>query len=133
MPTIRIGIEQESGFTRFVCSGRATLEGFREIVECIRATMADPSRGHKVFVDLTDMEGGLPEFEKFSLGEFAAPRLLGLRVGAWMNPQIPITRFGENTAVNRGATLLVSHDEEELHRWLALPFPVSSVQSRPTG
>ncbi len=126
MPTIHIEIAQESAFTRFACTGKASLEGFREIVECIRATMAEPSRGHKVFVDVTGVEGELPEFEKFTLGEFIASRLGGLRIAALLNPRTPITRFGENTAVNRGATLLVGYVVEELFEWLALPIPADS-------
>lgn len=121
MQEILISVFQEREITRFVCTGKASSDGYREIVECIESTMAEPRRGRKVLLDLTGMDGELPEFEKFTLAEYAAVRLAGLRIGALMNPKTPITRFGENTAVNRGVDVLASHEEEELYGWLVSP------------
>lgn len=123
MRGISVEVRQDRDITRFTCTGEADPVAYREIIGRVRSTMEEPSRGRKVFLDLTGVEGGLAEFDKFTLAEYASTLLTGLRIGTLMNPRAPLTRFGENTAVNRGITLLVSYEEGELKEWLALASP----------
>jgi hypothetical protein len=115
---IRTKVTREEGFVRFTCEGKASVEGYRSVADCIRAEMAFPEARRKVFVDVQGVEGEITELGKFSVGEYIAKVLLGLRIGVLMSPKTALTKFGENTAVNRGAYLFVSHDEDEVLAWL---------------
>lgn len=106
---------------RFNCAGTASTEAYRELVDKIVSVMADPALVRKVFVDISGIQGDLPPMAKYTLGEYIPTVLLGMRLAVLMNRETPNTRFGENTAVNRGASLLVGHDEGELLAWLNAP------------
>ena len=47
-----------------------------------------------------------------NIGEYVASKLRGLKVAA-VYPQELITKFAENTVVNRGASLIVVGDREQ--------------------
>lgn len=118
MSTISTHITREDRFVRFTCEGRASVEGYRAVADAIRKEMSESPDMRRVFVDLKGVEGEIAELGKFTVGEYIAKILLGLRIGVLMSPKVALTKFGENTAVNRGAYLLVSHDEGEVMAFL---------------
>ena len=61
--------------------------------------------------------GPIPEFERFRLGEYIAKVCKGISIVSILQPQY-INKFGENTAVNRGADFLVTSDRVEAQNWL---------------
>lgn len=131
MPGIHVDIRRGAIFFRFDCRGVASLEGYSDVIECVRVTMASADPVRKVLVDLSGVEGQLPEMQKYTLGEVIASRLLGLRIGVVLNRNAPLTRFGENTAVNRGADLMVGYDVDQILAWLVLPVPAGANAGLP--
>jgi hypothetical protein len=117
MKGIHTEVARQEGLIRFNCHGTASLEGYREVADRIRAEMAGEARGTKVFVDIVGVAGELEDMDQFSMGEYIAKTLSSYRIAVLMR-QEAITRFGENTAVNRGADIRVGSDEAELLNWL---------------
>ena len=73
---------------------------------------------NKVLVDLRSMEGNPNIFERFQLGlEISKTWGSKLKVAYVAKPGI-INRVMENTAVNRGASVLGTPDMAEAFKWL---------------
>lgn len=120
MSGIEVEVLREGDLTRLFCRGEASVEGYRQVTDRLRKEMAGAPNGARVYVDLLGVEGMLDEMDKFFLGEYVAEGLKGLkglRIAVRMR-EGDITKFGENTVVNRGVDLLVSHDPDELAAWL---------------
>lgn len=72
----------------------------------------------RVLFDLTQWAKPDTEFTRFRSGEYLAKVLPPpFKIAAYGNANA-ITKFGENTAVNRGAWFRVFPDEEAAIRWL---------------
>jgi hypothetical protein len=65
------------------------------------------------FVDFRSVEGPIPDLDRFFAGERVALVLGGrVRLAVLARPEM-INKLGEDTAVNRGARILVTPDEAQ--------------------
>jgi hypothetical protein len=72
----------------------------------------------KVMVDLLNVKGSLSEIDRFKIGEKIAQLFpIPYRMLAIVKEE-RINRFGENTAVNRGANLHVASNKKDGLDWL---------------
>ena len=80
-----------------------------------RATAASRTR---ILVDAFHLSRPKTEFDQFLTGKIVAELLKPPFKIAVIYPEELVTRFTENTAVNRGANYFVCSDEEEALQWL---------------
>jgi len=71
----------------------------------------------RVLVDAQNLSAPQTGFYRFLAGEEAARRWRGLKV-AILYPEELINKFAEDTAVNRGAVVMVLSDLDDALRWL---------------
>ena len=75
---------------------------------------------NKVLIDLRKMEGNPNIFDRYRLGiEIARVWGAKIKVAVIAKPGA-VNRMAENTAVNRGAKLLTTFDEETALNWLEI-------------
>ncbi len=73
---------------------------------------------HRILADIRSFEGCIPAIDKYELGVHLA-QILGSRIKlAILARTCIIDRLGENSAVNRGAQVLVTDDMTQALRWL---------------
>ena len=114
--SLQIDIQEEEGYLSVNVSGSLSLKNLKELVD--RVLAESKKRSHDLF--LVDMlRTGPPENEmdRFDIGNYVASELRGVKI-AVVYPQKYTNKFFENTAVNRGAHLLVFSEKERAVEWL---------------
>jgi hypothetical protein len=72
----------------------------------------------RVLLDMTAVPGEPAYFDRFEIGVYIAQVMPGRPHVAVLARPDGINKFGEDTAVNRGAVLLVTGDRNEAITWL---------------
>jgi hypothetical protein len=72
----------------------------------------------RVLLDLTPVAGEPAYLDRFRIGVYIAEVMPGRPRFAVLARHQSINKFGEDTAVNRGAVMLVTHDRIEAITWL---------------
>src|SRR5262245_9483410 len=70
-----------------------------------------------VLIEGENAHGPVPNFERFLMGDHIAKVCRGLRIAGVFQAEY-INKFGENTAVNRGADVLATGSRKEALHWL---------------
>jgi len=124
--SLHIEIQKEEQYLIAHVSGALSLDNLKELVDIVETE--SKKRGYNLFlVDMLRTGPPEKEMDRFYIGEYVALKLRGLKVAA-VYPQELITKFGENTAVNRGASLIVLGDREQAIKWLLEGQPTRQIQ-----
>ncbi len=109
---------EERGSYLFVrAQGPSDPESVRKALILIRDRVME--RGlTRVLIDARSVGPPVREFDRFLMGEAMAELLRGRFKVAVLYRAESINKFAENTAVNRGANVLVSADEAQARDWL---------------
>ena len=99
------------------CAGVNSVETHFRIIELIVSETANIVGKKKVFVDVRKLAGEIDMLGKFTVGERVSERLAGIFI-ATLAARARITGIGENAAVNRGATMIVTWNKETALKWL---------------
>jgi hypothetical protein len=108
---------EESGYLFVKARGENSLPAVREFLAATRSR-AEQSGFMRVLIDGRDVGKDQKEIDRFEVGIAVAayfPRPFRIAI---LRKREDITKFGENTAVNRGADFLVCTQEEEAVAWL---------------
>lgn len=109
--------------------GPSDLDSTRRALTLIEE-QARQARLTRILIDARDVEPPRRELDRFFLGEYVA-ELFGARYRIAVVYQADrINKFAENTAVNRGANLLVAAEEDSAMKWLMQDLPQQSVAGR---
>jgi hypothetical protein len=73
---------------------------------------------NKILVDISRAKGHWEEFDRFKIGEKISQLYKWHYKILTVEKENKINKFVENTAVNRGVNLLVTHDKKEGLDWL---------------
>ncbi len=117
--TMRVTTEPDPGrgWVRLAVAGAWNLTEVFELIDRIRwdTELAGIDRA---FADMRAVEGPIPALDRFFAGERVAS-VLGprVRLAVLSRPEM-IDKLGENTAVNRGARILVTASETEAFAFL---------------
>jgi hypothetical protein len=110
-------IRETGGKLEVTCSGPYTQADLLSVVEAI-AEARDRHHGiRKCFMDARNAEFRLGGIGEFFVGEYAAKRLVGMRISLLAEPG-QVSKFLENAAYNRGLKILVAASPEEAEKWL---------------
>jgi hypothetical protein len=114
----QISSRPDAGYLRVTCHGDFPSQPYRDMLLAIRdgATRAGRSR---ILVDAFAVGAPAREFDRFWFGSAVAELFHGgeFKVALLVSSD-PVDKLGEDTAVNRGARLLVVGDEEAALAWL---------------
>ena len=77
---------------------------------------------NNILIDCYNLSTSDKNFHRYLAGKDIAEILPRPFKIAILYPEKHITKFGENTAVNRGANLLVHHDKSYAQKWLIDDF-----------
>ena len=102
-------------YIRCDCFGTASREGLLGLIDTIQSQTAQGP--NFILVDISKLSGNLDTLSRYTLGIAVADKLSGRRV-AVVGEKEKINKVGENTAVNRGANMFVTHDPEDALNWL---------------
>ncbi len=107
----------EAGYLLIKVSAPWTVEAARQVID--EAKMEATKREYRrILFDLTQWSRPDSEMTRFYSGEYLAKVLaFHFKVAAFALPAA-INKFGENTAVNRGARFRIFPDEASAVRWL---------------
>ena len=107
-----------TGYLRATVGGGFPSTTFREILTAIRDE-ARRSEHSRILIDAFALPAPPADMDRFWIGEALAQIFGGgdFKITI-LYPSELINKFAENTAVNRGARLLVIGDEEAALRWL---------------
>jgi len=122
---LRVHIDPREDYLHVEVSGEFDLSRTKELIRHV----FEVARQHdlcKIFVDRREMKGPVGDLEQFQLAEFLAKeqgtgrcRMTILKTGR----KVPMDRFFEPVALNRGANLKVTTDLEEAFKWLDIKPP----------
>ncbi len=104
-------------YIRLSACGQCSLDQIFEFIAEIKHLAADAART-RVMADIRDVEGAPVGADLFYAGERIAETLGGRIRLAVVSPAERITRLGEMAAVNRGARMFVTANEDEAVHWL---------------
>lgn len=93
------------------------LDRMKELIDLV-TEYCQTLRYDRVLLDVTTVPGEPEAFDRFHIGLYIAHVMPGCPRVAVLARPASITKFGENTAVNRGASLLVTGDSDEAITWL---------------
>ncbi|MGD0584611.1 MAG: hypothetical protein ABSA86_02395 [Oryzomonas sp.] len=97
--------------------GEWTTPAMRQALNEIK-TEADHQGFKHLLFDMCELSRPDSEMTRFWSGEYVAQVLPPpFKVAVFANPEL-VNKFGEDTAVNRGAIFKVFSDEQEALRWL---------------
>ncbi len=114
---------EERGSYLFVrAQGPSDLESVRKGLIMIRDKALEAGL-RRVLVDARGVDAPAREFDRYLVGEAAAEVLRARFKVAFLYKAEKINKFAENTAVNRGANILVCADEAEALDWLLRGVP----------
>ena len=114
---INISARLADGYVRCTLTGRYHMSLIKQVIDDISMAAAAANQA-RVLIDTTAVEGPLTEIEKYLVGKQMAETWSGRLRAAVLERSDRITKLAENTAVNRGAIVLVTGSEEEAVRWL---------------
>lgn len=110
-------ISTDDLFIEFVCSGETSLDGWIELLEIIKTQTLGKETRKKVLIDACGLTGKLEVLQKHMIGQYIAETLRGIDI-AIVAIREEINKVAENTAVNRGAAIYVTHDKNDAIAWL---------------
>jgi hypothetical protein len=104
-------------YVLFKCTAKYEKELYKSYILFVKKVLDDKKMGTAI-IDLRDTKSDVPTFDKFELAEFMV-KTWGNKycLGIW-NVKSMINKFFETVAVNRGATVFVSDDINEIKKWL---------------
>jgi hypothetical protein len=114
---LNVDIEARDGYLFMHVVGQWRLSDIQELVTMIRLEAARRGYTH-VLVDMLGVSGKPSEADRFAVGLAATSPPRGHLKVAILYPADLINKLAENTAVNRGAQLLVTSDGEAALIWL---------------
>jgi hypothetical protein len=118
--TLSIESRIEGGRVRFDVRGPWNLGDIFALIGRVREE-ADAAGLDAALVDLLDVPGPIPQMERFFAGKRVAEVLKHrIRLAVVARAEY-IDKFGENTAVNRGARMAVMSSEDHALAWLDGP------------
>ena len=117
MKLIEAKIEKIGSMLQFTCTGERSYESYVKLIDLIRSELDKDSEIKKVLINLNELTGDLSTFERHIVGKYLVDGLPGIRI-AVISPKKYLTRMIENTAVNRGAKIFSTPNEEEALAWL---------------
>lgn len=117
---IRIDTTKHPGYLRFLLQGPYDLEDFEAAIPYMRDLLVTVDLA-RALIDLREVEGNMPDFDRFNLGVRIAEVWGSSLKLAGLAPAEKINRFLENTAVNRQARVKVFIREPEALEWLLGP------------
>lgn len=114
----------EEDFVRIVATGNYSLLKANHLFSYSIENAHLHNRG-KILIDVTDITGNIPFFDRFEYSTFfakyqrehASPRVSRIAV-VGQKPTVDKDKFGETVAVNRGANVLVFTDMDNASAWL---------------
>jgi hypothetical protein len=101
----------------FHCKGEFHYQSLLDLIAYVETDL-DPSH-KRVLVDLTPLTGTMDTLTRYNLGVAVADKLADRRIAVLGGREI-INKVAENTAVNRGAALFVTHEYRDAMDWLLL-------------
>jgi hypothetical protein len=108
--------QEGSGYLSCTITGKWVTDELKNYADTIYAELT--ARGYRrLLADMSSVSGPPPELDRFSMGEYVASALLGIKV-AIVYRKVYANNFFEDTAVNRGALLRVFPDKETALAWL---------------
>ncbi len=112
-----ITFEVRPGYLYVEGQGPGELSSTREALQTIKAR-ADEEGLTRILINARRVQPLRKGIDYYVLGTYFA-EMFGVhyRIAA-LYPKELINKFAENTAVNRGANLFVTHDDEEALDWL---------------
>src|SRR5690349_9405006 len=113
----QVTFERNTAYLRAICRGEFTPTTTLEALGSIHDEAV--KSGHtRVLIDALDQPAPPPEMVRYQFG-LAVADVFGHRFKvAMLYPEALINRFGENTAVNRGAFFRAFGDEQAALHWL---------------
>jgi hypothetical protein len=109
--------ERRAGYLRVKASGEFPTLNLREGVTSI-LKQAVKSGYTRVLIDAYDVSAPKSDIDRFDAGTTMAELFRGRLKVAILYPPELINKLAEDAAVNRGADVLVVHDEKVALRWL---------------
>ena len=100
------------------CNGRYTQADLISMIDVIAAARARNPELRKCFMDARNADIQLDGIAEFFVGEYAAKRLLGMRVSLLAMPG-QLSKLLENAAYNRGLKFLLAATSDEAEAWLS--------------
>ncbi len=114
---VQVTLKSEPRHLHIVCTGHYHLATCNALIQQVREECERTGCYH-VLLDLRELLGPMPDFQRFQLGERAAKELPPqCRLGIICRPE-EINRFFENVATNRGLKTFVGPDLEVVWEWL---------------
>jgi hypothetical protein len=124
---INIRFRDEGTYVVAVCQGKWEPDTVTEAATRIRDFAVELSH-NRILIDWRNVPGPITSLHRFMAGEVVARILTPpFRVAVLAQKEL-INKLAETTAVNRGALFLVSHDEQDLLRWLLEGLPGSEAK-----
>ena len=110
-------IEQNNEYLLFKFTGMYSLTEAEELVKKMHGQCLE-RKFDKLLADITEIEGVIPNMDRFSIGESIAEVFKHNFKSALLAKKDLINYFTENVAVNRGARFKIFSDEAEAIAWL---------------
>jgi hypothetical protein len=107
------------GYIQILCKGPATLDNLKSVVDKIKNGELGALEPPQYLIDLRPITGTLGTFERYELGIYIAESIPKIRIAA-ISKKETYSKIGENVAVNRGANILATDDEQAAKTWLLL-------------
>ena len=108
---------KKAGYLFIKVTGSWTIETAKEVIE--KSKNEATARGYnRILLDLREWLKPTDEIVRFLSGQYLAKTLRSpFKIAAYAAPKA-INKFGENTAVNRGAYFRIFPDEDSAIIWL---------------
>jgi proteasome assembly chaperone (PAC2) family protein len=114
-PSLKFSLVELTTHLRYTCAGIFSPEDFIKLIQTVKSQTQNGKS--KVLVNLILVNSDLGVLDRYSLGVIIAAELPSRSIAVVAEKSM-ITKVAENTAVNRGADLFVTHDENEALTWL---------------
>jgi hypothetical protein len=113
MRDLRFKLETFETHVVFDCEGTYSEADLLELIEFAARNV----ERKKILFDLNRLNGDMDTMTRYALGSAIAKRLGDFKV-AVLGERSKINRVGENTAVNRAASMFVTDDFRQAMEWL---------------
>ena len=114
---LTLSYEKGDGYLIVVETGEMTPDSGRSSLREIAET-AEQQGFSKIMVDARNLSGSMKIHERFFAGEKIARAWRGLKVAILVPAAGSIDKLMENTAVNRGAIIMVTSSLDDAQAWL---------------
>ena len=105
-------------YVEIVCKGPGNFENLKDVVDKVASGFFPTNPKRRYLIDLRPIEGTIETLDRYNLGVYIATKLPTYKIAAISKPET-YTELGENVAVNRGAHIMATYDEDQARRWLA--------------